>query len=44
MTHPAGELTPLPLMVELKQHCLVGEAKIMRKWEKVKIFEDQVIQ
>ena len=37
--HPEGKLTPLPVMVKLKQHCLVVEAKIMRTWEKVRIFK-----
>ena len=31
-------------MIDTAQHCLVVEAKIMRIWEKVRIYKGQVIQ
>ena len=42
MTHLEASLHLFTLIVQLKQHCLVVEEKIMRTWEKVKIFQTRL--
>ena len=42
--HLVGEFMVFIQMIDARQHCLVVEAKIMRTWEKMKIYKDRAIQ